>query len=134
MIQGVILIQSQNSKKWMITELALVVEIQKKGSAGNLHLISTRAEQNIGNFETFERPYSLNDEEWEDLQSFNHKISFTVGKLEKGFDLLKNDQISKRDEELSITTLSTSPLMIVETGQCIINEPELPTALYPKKE
>ena len=135
MIQGVIFIQSQNSKKWMVTDLTLIAEIRKDGSAGNLYLISTRTEQNVDNLETSERPYDINDEEWEDLQSFHHKLPFTVGKVEKGFDLLKkNGNVSKRNEELSITIISTSSLMIVETGRLKINEPELPIALYPKDE
>ena len=132
MIQGVIMIESLNSKKWMASDLALVVEIQKNGSAGNLHLLSTQAEQNIGNFEPHPRAWRYNDEEWEELQSFNQNIPFTVGKLETGFDLLKKTQDSKKDTELSITILSTSPIMIVETGELATNLSELPIPLYPK--
>lgn len=134
MIQGYILIQSQNSKNWMATELALIAEIPDTGLTGKSHLISTRTEQDVDTNKTCKRSAGINDEEWEELQSFHRKLSFTMGRLDDGIDLLKNDKISKRNEELFITIISKSSLKIVETGQPVNSETGLPIALYPADE
>lgn len=100
------------SGKWVYTDMALIAAICGNGRAGSLYLIN--APKNYDE-EPFIQPV-MSEEEREELRRFQDELSFTLAKLENGYDILRHVEAVGGHGELSVTVVSNSPIRIVDTG------------------
>lgn len=132
-LKGRILIKSQISGEWSKTRLVLVAEIREDGRAGSLHLIFPPKGHTEYDVDVPTRPLGYSDEEYEELDTFEDSLPFTIAKLEGGLALLMGNAVSP-EENIKPTVLSDLPVEIVETGVMYEGERSIPFPLYPKDE